>query len=46
MDGRETTTRREPLRTDAGLGAVGTAVIRGTDATHYVDDLSVRVEPR
>ena len=46
MDGRETTTRREPLRTDAEIGAAGAAVIRGTDAIHYVDDLSVRAEPR
>ncbi|ELZ42862.1 hypothetical protein C471_02680 [Halorubrum saccharovorum DSM 1137] len=26
--------------------AVGTAVIWGADATHYVDDLAVTVEPR
>ncbi|WP_277752612.1 hypothetical protein [Halorubrum salsamenti] len=42
--------RRGLLRKSAGLGAVGlaagTAVIWGADATHYVDDRSVAVEPR
>ncbi|MGM0448844.1 MAG: hypothetical protein ACQERM_11450 [Methanobacteriota archaeon] len=47
MDGRETTaTRRGPLRQPSGVGAVDTAVTREADATHYADDLSVRVEPR
>ncbi|WP_158413946.1 hypothetical protein [Halorubrum sp. GN11_10-6_MGM] len=45
MDGSETTTRRELLWTD-GLGAVSAATIRRADATRYVDDLSVRAEPR
>lgn len=34
------------LSTDALHFAVGTAVIWEADATHYVDDLSVTVEPR
>jgi len=34
------------LSTDTLYLAVGTAVIREADATHYVDDLSVTVEPR
>ncbi len=34
------------LSTDTLYLAVGTAVIWEADATHYVDDLSVRVEPR
>ncbi|WP_424015683.1 hypothetical protein ACOZ35_07010 [Halorubrum xinjiangense] len=40
MNRRETATRRGPLRSGAGVGD------READATHYVDDRSVRVEPR
>ncbi|WP_435093254.1 hypothetical protein [Halorubrum sp. N11] len=43
MNGRETSSGG--LR-DAPWLAVGTAVIREADATHYVDDLAVAVEPR
>jgi hypothetical protein len=40
----ERTTRE--LSTETPSLAVGTAVIWEADATHYVDDRSVRVEPR
>ncbi|WP_157745988.1 hypothetical protein [Halorubrum trapanicum] len=46
MESCETTTRSGSLPKSAGTGAVGTAVVWEADATHYVDDLSVRVEAR
>ncbi|SDF39346.1 hypothetical protein SAMN04488067_10446 [Halorubrum xinjiangense] len=47
MDGRETAaTRRGTLRQPSGVGAVGAAVIWVADATRYVDDRSVRADPR